>query len=281
MLAIPNRGPGVLEGNTGTTNADPGVTVTADATIHTKGAWAQIIASTARDAYGITVFIAATAGAASSNQRYLVDIGIGAASSEVVLIPDLMCGNASAFNAASNTGPAMFHFPIYIPAGSRISARGQALVTVKTCRVHAWLHEAPTGPGGWVGSRVTAYGINNATSSGVAHTCGNNSYASPTEIVASSSAPIKYLQVARDLGTATNGNSVRGLLRIGVGSTPDYIASDLPYAESTTLETVTFAPANFLLSHMRFDLPAATRLTISAMWNATGAARNFALYGVD
>jgi hypothetical protein len=281
MLAIPNRGQVEIESNTGTSSADPGVTVTADATIHTKGAWAQIIASTARDAYGITVFIAATAGAASTNQRYLVDIGIGASSSEVVLIPDLLCGNASAFNAAANTGPAMFHFPIYIPAGSRISARGQALVTVKTSRVCVWLHEAPTGPGGWVGSRVTAYGPNTATSSGVSHTCGNNSYAGATEIVASSSEAIKYLQVGRDLGTATNGITARGLLRIGVGSTPNYIASGLPYCESTTLETVGFYPANFLLSHMRFDLPAATRLTISAMWSATGAARGYALYGVD
>jgi len=71
------------------------------------------------------------------------------------------------------------------------------------------------------------------------------------------------------------------LLRIGIGATPTYIVNDLPYTESTTLETVNFSHANMLLSRMLFAIPAGTRLALSAMRNTTAAARNFALYGVD
>ena len=128
---------------------------------------------------------------------------------------------------------------------------------------------------------MTDYGPDTSTSSGVSHTAGNNAYATATQIVASSANPIKALQVGTDLGTDTTGATKRGLLRIGVGAGPTYVASDLPYKESTTLETVDFSLANFLLSKMAFDLPAAQSLHISAMMNAAGEARGFAFYGVN
>jgi hypothetical protein len=281
MLGIPHRDLNILESNTGTTSADPGVTVTAGGTIHTKGGWAQIIASSTQNAYGITCLISSIATTASTNFRTLVDIGIGAATEEIVLIPNLLAGGAAAQNAASNTGAAVYFFPIFIPKNSRISARMQSLVANKTGVVGVWLHESPSGPANWYGTRVTAYGINTTISSGTAHSHSNNSYANPTQIVDSCDNPIKFLQMGMDLGTVTNGVNSRGLIRIGVGGTPNYIASDLPINESTTLETCNFTNANFILSQMYFDIPQGTRLVISSMRGAASAARNHALYGVD
>lgn len=279
MLGVPLNGNSSLEAQVATT-ATEGATITASASSHTKGAFSagQLIASTADDSYGITVLIGGTGLTASTNERALMDIGIGASGSEVVLIPNLLCGNVEAAVSAG-PGSVMYHFPIFIAKGSRLSAALQALVSADTATCQVWLHRHPIGPGAWFGSRVTAYGPDTATSSGVAHTHGNGSYAAATQIVASSTNPIKALQVGVDLGVDTTGATKRGLLRIGVNGT--YIASDLPWRESTTLEAVNCSQANHILSLMRFNIPAAQVLQISAMMNAAGEARNFALYGVD
>jgi hypothetical protein len=280
MLLAPLGGHQALEDNVGTTSAEFGTTVTASGTAHTKGSYSQLVASTTYEAFGISILLAGLQTAASTNTRCLVDIGIGAAASEVVLIPDLMCGNVAQEAAASGMG-AMYHFPLYIPAGSRLAARSQALVVSDTCTVALWLHEWPLGAPEWVGSRVTAYGANTATSSGVNHSPGNSAYAAATQIVASTTNPIRAMQIGYGLATDTTGDTCRGLVRIGLGATPNYLVSDLPFKESTTIEAVDFNHANFILSQKRFDLPAGSDLRLSAMRNATAAARGWIIYGVD
>lgn len=87
--------------------------------------WVELIASLSHDTYGLMVNInsGSTIGA---SRNTVLDIGIGAASSEVVLIPDLICGNAGTY---SLTGSGLwYYFPIFIPAGARVSARSQSSV---------------------------------------------------------------------------------------------------------------------------------------------------------
>jgi len=280
MLYVPNHGQAALEDNVGTTSSEMGATVTADGTTaHTKGAYAELIASTAYDAFGITVAIAGLGTAASTNTRSLVDIAVGAASSEVNIIPNLICGQAGQWASAS-FGPATYFFPLYIPAGTRLSARIQSLALSDTATVCVWLNQFQV-PGKWYGQRVTAYGVNTATSSGTSHTHGNSSYATTTQLTASTTNPVKYLQFGVDLLTDTTGNNKRGLFRIAAGSSTNYVVSDLPYRESTTLETMEFVLANAILSQMQFNLPAGSYLGIGAMMSAAGEARGHALYGVD
>jgi hypothetical protein len=281
MLYVPNHGMSELENAyTGTTSAEIGATVTANAaTAHTVGAWAQLDAATTYDAYGVTVSISALGTAASTNTRSLVNIAIGAAASEQTIIPNLICGQAGSWNSGS-IGPVMYHFPIRIPQGTRIAANLQSLALSDTATVNVWLHQFQV-PGKWYGQRVTAYGPNTATSSGVSHTHGNNAYATTTQITASTTNPIKYLQVGTDLLTDTTGGTKRGMFRIAAGSSTNYVLSGVPYRESTTLETTDFLHSNFLLSHMAFSIPAASYLGVGAMMNATGEARGWAFYGVD
>lgn len=280
MLYVPRQGLATIESNVGTTSAEFGTTLTASGTIHTKGSYSTLIAATGYSAYGISIFLAGLSTAASTNTRCLVDIATGAAASEVDIISNLLCGNTPQWGSAMNYC-ASYYFPIFIPAGVRLSGRCQALIASDTVTAYIVLHQHPMG-NQWYGSRVTTYGANTATSSGVSHTSGStNAYATATQIVSSTTNPIKYLQLGMDLGTDTTGVTMRGQVRLGYGATPDYFVSELPWAESTTLETVNFSYANMLLSHMGFNIPAGSDLRLSARVSGTGEARGWALYGVD
>lgn len=275
MLFIPHQGLTGLQDNQGTTSAEYGTTVTASATPHTKGSYSQLIASTSANAYGIFVNLFNTA-VASTSTRVLVDIAVGAAASETIIIPDLIAGNAGTSAGAQNAGHS-YYFPIVIPVGTRVAARCQALGVSDTVDVQVHLLTNPV-PGKWYGQRVTAYGANTGTSSGTSMSPGNNTYATNVSLGTTSNR-IKYMQVGTDLITDTTGTSSRGLIRISSGTT--VLAGDLPYMESTTIESVDFTIANMILSHMTFSEPAGITLNISAMRSTTAEARGWAVYGVD
>lgn len=275
-LYIPLNGSQRVEGQITTSTAEPGTLVTANATLHAKGSYTTLIAATAYTSYGITVLLSNTA-VASARTGQLVDIAIGAAASEVVIIPNLMAGNQGTTGGATPGGGAIYYFPIIIPAGVRISARSQAFVTLDTVNVGVWLNQNPV-YGKWYGSRVTAYGVASASSTGVSISPGNGSYTTGT-IIASSTNPVKYLQLGVDLFTNTTGVSIRGLCQVLAAS--QIIANHLPFTESTTLESIHFNQVNMILSQMNFNLPAAINLSVGAMRNGTAATRGWALYGVD
>lgn len=92
-----------------------GVHVISSATTNTKGTWLQLIAATPYD-FELLVLGTKAPGANS----FSIDIGIGGAGSEVVLIPDWMVGTGD--QAAAHR----VQFPVHIPAGTRISARCQS-----------------------------------------------------------------------------------------------------------------------------------------------------------
>ncbi len=280
MLYIPKCGQTHLEDHQGVTTNEYGVSVAAGGSAHTKNAtYTQLIASTAYDAYGISIFFYATA-VVSTRTGVLVDIAIGAASSEQVIIPNLIAGNAGTTNVVTGTGHG-YYFPIMIPKGSRISATAQAFTASDTVNVHVYLHQHPMAEGAWYGQRVTAYGADTATSSGTSMSPGNDTYATPVSVAASTANPIKFLQLGTDLLTDTTASTSRGLIQISTGTTPDILANDLPYQESTTIESISFLHANLILSHMMFNIPAGVNLKVAAMRNATAEARGWVLYGVD
>lgn len=278
LQAWPNA-PSRVEASLTTTGSD-GTTITASGSAHTKGSYTQLIASSAKDAFGITILIWGAQTAASTNNRGLLDIAIGASSSEIDIVPNLMYGGTATWNGTTHS-PAVYYFPLYIPSGTRISARSQNVTASRTCTVAVWLHHTLIGHDGWCGSRVQAYGASTSTSTGVSHSPGNGSYATATEIVASCAKPIRYMQLGMDMFTDSTGSTARGLARIGVGSTPNYVVEHLPTHESTTLETNTCALANMILSNLRFSIDNGTRLVISAMRNVAAEARGWIIYGCD
>jgi len=267
----------------GTTNetATFSISVIAGTTPNKNATYTQLIATTTYASYGIMVQLAGLQTTASTNQRCLVDIALGGAGSETVIIPNLTCGNVADYVAASARG-AFYYFPIYIPAGVRVSATASASTSADVVNVAVRLFQHPMGAGGWYGSRVTAYGADTANIRGTSVTPAQNAFTTVTQISASTTYPIRYLQIGYDLLSDATAGTTRMLAKIYLGNAVATVADMLPLHESTTIEAVNYTDANFILSHMMFNLPAASDLRVAISRDAvTPEARGVILYGVD
>jgi hypothetical protein len=159
MIWVPKKGSLRRESNYGSAAVNaPGTQLSTDAgSASTKGAVAQLIASTGFDAYLVEVVIWGS-GISATNSRAMVDILIGAATEEV-LIPDLLSGYTGE-TIAAGPGPNSYRFPLYVPAGSRLSARiaGERLGNNATC-VGISLYGGDGYPPWHPCQKVTTYGI--------------------------------------------------------------------------------------------------------------------------
>jgi hypothetical protein len=97
-----------------------GTSISPSATANTKGSFAQLVASTAKDYSGLLVILNARGG--TSLAIYAVDIAIGSSGNETVVVNNLMAQSALVQFAP-------LFIPMEIPAGTRISARCQSTAT--------------------------------------------------------------------------------------------------------------------------------------------------------
>jgi hypothetical protein len=100
------------------------VAVTASGTPHTKGSWAQVVASTTTDVTAIEIFALTNTFQTGTNTSTLLDIGVGGSGSEQVIVPNINVGYEF-------LGVGMWEFPVFIPAGSRVALRSQSAVASK------------------------------------------------------------------------------------------------------------------------------------------------------
>ena len=107
-----------------------GTDIDAGGTANTKGSWAQLIGTTSHDYDGLLVHMGYSNNPAQANFHFLVDIGTGAALSEVPLLENLNFVT----NAFELYGS--YHW-IYAPitSGTRVSARCQCDTTDATDRI--------------------------------------------------------------------------------------------------------------------------------------------------
>jgi hypothetical protein len=107
-----------------TAGSTTGTKVTASASANVKGAYAQLIAATARDYIGLVIGLDWFQSGAF-NQFFMLDIATGPAGSEKVILSNVLCMTNEAASVYALSFP---HFPFFvpIPAGSRVSARIQA-----------------------------------------------------------------------------------------------------------------------------------------------------------
>jgi len=175
-------------------NESSAVTVTANSSAHTKGAWAELVASASGNASMIYVRVGGIV-SSGANTATLLDIGVGAAGSESAIIANVAVGGAIA------TGPGgalYFVVPIKIAAGSRVSARIQSLVTGgKTASVLVRLID--TGDYAQAPTSVDVIGTSTATSEGTEVTAANT-YA---ELIASTSRAYRALAFVPSIGDST------------------------------------------------------------------------------
>lgn len=132
---------GFSTGTTLGTQVDPG------GTANTKGAYSQIIASTARDYMGLLLGFDTQNDSTSAFAQFLVDVAIGGSGSEKIIMPNLQLlrTTKSSTSVACEyiLPPSQPFIPIAIPAGTRIAARAQCSINTATRRLFG----------------ITAYGV--------------------------------------------------------------------------------------------------------------------------
>lgn len=99
------------------------LTLAPGATAHTKTAWVQAIASTSAAVGIVRLRVYGNYTAGSAVNASLIDIGVGAAGSEVAVASNIAVGGAAIGNVF---GGVYVDIPLAIPAGSRVSLRAQS-----------------------------------------------------------------------------------------------------------------------------------------------------------
>jgi hypothetical protein len=107
------------------------VSITASGTANTKGSYTQLIASTSFDASGFLLALRAS----TVSRTYLLDIAVGAAASEQVVLPNIL--------VSVGTGSALptdlVYLPMAVKAGQRIAARCQSATASAAMTVGVYL----------------------------------------------------------------------------------------------------------------------------------------------
>lgn len=271
MLFIPSGGFGLIQDNH---NARPaaaqGTTVTP--AVGSKGSWAQAIASLTDDCYGLMINISGN-NTSGASRNTVVDIGIGAASSEVVLIPNLIGGNAQGFTA---TGSGLwYYFPIFIPSGTRVAIRAQSTVTT-TFSVYIQAYERPLNPAMVkAASYVQAVGVSVPTGTSV--TSGTNSDGSWT-LLGTVSRKCWFWQIGAEIPSSniTHSSVTYALdLAVGDGTNFDILLQNQIFV-TTSAEVATMPP---IFAGCELAVPAGASIYARGQCSGTAQALNIAAYG--
>lgn len=188
-----------------------GIAVSSGATPNTKTSWVEAISSTAYD----TSWLLVTLGAGNIGLRFLLDVGVGAAGSETLLVPDLF------YSLVTSASPpnAWYLLPLAIPRGTRIALRGQS--STASGAVVAMVHAIAgpiIGPSGL--RRVEACGIAAGASALTAIDPGAaaNTDSAWVELVAATAFAYRWLMVGFGHSAGVVAASTRWLVDIGVGA---------------------------------------------------------------
>jgi hypothetical protein len=263
-----------------TPSANPGTQVNNPAgAANTKNTtWTELIAATTFDALFVIVEVWAS-NSAATNTSTLLDIGIGAAAAESVIIPDLLAGYA--VTAGSTTGGRHYMLPLRIPSGSRISARTASVRTTGSVYVTIKLFGGPRHPDAWwVGNQVTAYGINTADSGGVQVTAGNSGAETATPVAIGTTSSAHECLVLGVQGNITTINTLLYYFDVGIDtSSTSWLVRDHFFLATSTNECM--GPVGSLWWPIFASVPSGSVLVVGGECSGTADALDFALYGVS
>jgi hypothetical protein len=250
-----------------------GVTITASGTPHALSAsFTDLFAATAHDTYWVSLLCHGSASPATQTDA-LLNIYIGAAAAEVLLIPDLAVGWS--VSAGGGGYCKTYEFPLFIPAGSRISAKSRALVGSQTIEVMMQLHGGGE-PSGWCGRGVESVGANTAASQGTSVTPGGASEGSFTDIGTTVNAWRYILVMPQGTLTDTNMTTAMQSYDIGVGGATYKSLEEFWFINNGASET-----SGPLMSRGRFvEVPAGTALQLRGQSSGTAEAMDCLIYGV-
>lgn len=255
-----------------TPSLTPGATVTAGAA-NVKGSWAQCIAATPFDSAFIAIAVNNIHTAATATQT-LLDIGTGANPNEVAIINNLLIGQTPGFTYASGQNSRTFLFPLFIPRGTRISARCQSLVASKSARVCVAVYSGGSLPFPAF-SAVDTLGVTTASSAGTSVTAGNTGAAGSWTSVGSTTTR-GYGGVMMSLqGTGTVITQLAYHYNIGISSAAIPSAGSA-YLFATDAGEALSGPWPNL--PVLADIPSGAQLQVRGTCSGTAEAQQAALY---
>lgn len=231
-----------------------GVVLTSGGSNGVKGSYVQVIASTARAYQGLHICV----GNSSIGNQSVIDIAIGAAASEQIILADL----AWSQQTVANRDPASsWTIPIYVPASVRVSARTAYASASRTCdlQVHG-ITGGPRVPAGY--GRATTYGITSPKGVTIDNSAGSaNTKGSYTEITSATSFPIKLLYLMGQAGTTTTPSTAASwLVDIAAGAA----ASEVDLIPNLYMRMIISqgGPIPMLQGPFPVDIPTGTRLSV-------------------
>lgn len=233
-------------------------TITASGTAHTKGAWTQIFSSTLQHSQLIALMWD-DIGIAATNTATLLDVGIGAAGSEVVVISNINLGSLG--HGSQNL------VPLLIPQGSAVSLRCQSVIVSEAVVGRATL--VPKAVEADVAEMCDTYGDLTASSSGTLLPTPSviNTKTGWQQITASTTRDARWLTWS--LGSnQTAVNAAQGSFDIGYGAaaSEQVLVGDIRW--QVNLNEM-LRPANFFVP---CSLPFGTRLAVRFQSGTTSAA---------
>lgn len=233
------------------------VVVTASATtIHTPGAWVELIAATTSESTYLTVEIVAVS-VSNTNTATLLTVATGGAGNETPIVSDLPVGGALRCTIS---------VPIAIPAGARVSARIQAIRLSQTASVRVFTYT-----GGQIApGAVVTMGVDIATSGAVA--LGT----AWTEVVASTTDTYRNLIIVPSIAGFTNA-AFYAQVALGVGAAGSEVKLGQVSVFIQSTENWSDAGA-FGLASLCAGVPAGSRLVMKRV-NAPATAQG-AIVGV-
>jgi hypothetical protein len=263
-----------------TPSATPGVTVNNPVgAAHTKDTtWTQLVASVGFDVHAMVILIQSSF-QSSVNTSVLLDIGIGAAAAETALISDICAGFAGSIATA---GTRSHEFPIYIPSGSRISARTQSVRTSGSVTVSIDLFGGRQNPDAtWSGQHVTTYGADLATSAGTAFTPGNSGAAGTGVQIGTTTAAHKALVLTMQGGPGDTSWVAGNMSQFDIGidsSSTEWIESSRFLSYATNAEQL--GTCGIWMPIYR-NIPSGTQLMIRGTSSGTADAFTAVIHGIS
>lgn len=263
----------VVDGSDTTTSLRARASLTTGAA-NTKGSWSQVIAATTSEINMIYLSLTAGTFASATNTSCLVDIGIGAAASEVVIVPNIALGYR-----VITLNTCFYAFPVNIPLGSRVAVRGQGAEASKGIAVEMTFAQLPNGRK--APTSIIDMGTDTATSKGVtvSNPGSNNTKGSWTQIIAATAEPFDALIVGAQgaAGTAFTASG-EGLVDIGYGAS----GAEVKLVENLKIQS-SVSEQIHLIPHpliIPCRLPAGTRLAARYQRSVTTMPLDIILYGV-
>lgn len=249
------------------TSADAvgGTVVAPSATAHTKGAYAQLIAATARAYDGFFLHANWESNGGTVYPELLFDLAIGPAASEQVILPNIPVSE-SLFYFQSQS----LFLPLYLPRGVRVAARAQQLGTTGHTELGVWLSgiaSHPRNPPGY--QRATHEGVSTATTRLTSITPSYGAESAWVQVTAASTHRCVqlYLLLQAGVGATAGKGASRLHLDIGIGAAA---------AEQVLVENIAvFGSGTGVLTQQWYgpfpvDIPAGTRLAVRAQERTSG-----------